>query len=162
MLQGTAYICFCKARNVSNVNWYITHHVEIENEDRSKHLDRTEDIAIVTVDPPFEINDSTATACIKLSRDLTGDLGGKTCYSTFYAKEESSVKVMYTPLKMINKDKVSIQYLNSFLQIPCSFVCFCSASLPWKKICMKKHLLSGIFVLKNHQKNFVRLILEVP
>ena len=88
---------------------YVSVYSSAAKEDRSGYLDHYQDVAIITVSPPFEINESTAPACIKLSnqtKDQFDDLDGKTCYSSCYKKTGSSVKLMYSPLLMMSDDKV--------------------------------------------------------
>ena len=108
-------------RKALKINWflpYISSWSPAAKEERSRYLDLKQDVAIITVNPPFEINESTAPACIKLSNRTIGqfdDLDGKTCYSSFYKKTASSVKLMYSPLLMMNKDKVRNQCFNKII-----------------------------------------------
>ena len=103
-------------RRALKTYWFLPH-VSVyssgaKEEHRSGYLDRYEDVAIITVSPPFEINNSTAPACIKLSNQATenfDDLDGKTCYTSFYKKTGPKVKLLYSPLLMMNSDKVRNQ-----------------------------------------------------
>ena len=100
-------------RNVIKTYWYLPRHGEDkEGQDRARYLDHSEDVAIVIVDPPLDIDDSTAPACFKISRLVKDfdNLDGMTCFSTYYVKKGSSVKLMYSPLVMINKSEVSSSY----------------------------------------------------
>ena len=86
------------------------------------------------VDPPFDKDDSTAPACIRLTQrknEYFDNLEGKTCYSTFYSNKGSSVKLMYSPLVMKNTTdtEVSMSYLN-YRSILNSIWCLqCKASM---------------------------------
>ena len=96
-------------RKALNTNWFTHVKLYTAEEDRSGYLDRKQDVAIITISPPFDINESTAPACIKLSNQTYEHfdyLGGKTCYSSYYKKTGSSVKLMYSPLLMMNSNKV--------------------------------------------------------
>ena len=110
-------------RKAVKAHWFQPHvssWSSAAKEDRSGYLDRYEDVAIITVSPPFEINNSTAPACIKLSNQATehfDDLDGKTCYSSFYKKTGPKVKLLYSPLKMMNSDKVRNQLIQKMIHI---------------------------------------------